>query len=209
MLVSTVDSDLTLARTGIFKLDGAAWDCGGGRRLGVRFACRARRATKGADLLVTHHVYHDYRHGQRLWPDRGLAGATAGAVLPNTGFLIAGAKPLGTRRLAPLCGAKRRAVAWSIQHRHGPRSAIWRACRLSTPACFRDTCKTASTMSGIGRLLALTPNEEANSYWPPCNSPAFGRDQNAVSTCQRHERERPQTERSIRTCRAASFSIPP
>lgn len=114
-----------------------------------------------------------------------------GLSFPNTGFLIAGANPL-----ARAIGSALRNEDQSLLMVDTNTSMV-RAARLAgLPVVYASVLsryvQERIDLSGIGRLLALTPNEEANSLATVQFTRVFGRDQIYQLATDVHENGRKQ-----------------
>lgn len=114
-----------------------------------------------------------------------------GLSLPNTGFLIAGANPL-----ARAIGAALRNESQGLLLVDTDTGLVREARLAGLPVVYASVLsrfvQDRIDLSGIGRLLALTPNEEANSLAAVQFTRVFGRDQIYQLATDVHENGRKQ-----------------
>lgn len=175
VLISTLGSDLTWRERAFLSWMAPRGIVAAG--VASVFALRLHKAgVQGAELLVPITF-------TMIIGTVGIYGLTAGWLarrlglsVPNTGFLIAGANPLARAVGAALNGEAHGLLLVDSNN------DMVRAARLSgLPVVYASVLsqyvQDRIDLSGIGRLLALTPNEEANSLAAVHFTRVFGRDQ--------------------------------
>jgi NhaP-type Na+/H+ or K+/H+ antiporter len=156
------------------------------------FALRLRKAGyEGADLLVPITFTTIIGTVSIYGLTAGWLARRLGLSLPNTGFLIAGANPL-----ARAIGAALRSAGQGLLLVDTNTSLVREARLAGLPVVYASVLsryvQDRIDLSGIGRLLALTPNEEANSLAAVQFTRVFGRDQIYQLATDVHENGRKQ-----------------
>jgi hypothetical protein len=175
VLVSTIRSDLTWRERAFLS-----WMAPRGivaAAVASVFALRLRNAGyAGADLLVPVTF-------TTIIGTVGIYGLTAGWLarrlglsLPNTGFLIAGANPLA-RAIGSALSREGQGLLLVDSNNDMVRKARLAGLPVVYASVLSRYVQERIDLSGIGRLLALTPNEEANSLAAVQFTRVFGRDQ--------------------------------
>lgn len=175
VLVSTIGSDLSWRERAFLS-----WMAPRGivaAAVASVFALRLRKAGyAGADLLVPVTFTTIIGTVSVYGLTAGWLARRLGLSFPNTGFLIAGANPL-----ARAVGSALRSEGQGLLLVDSNNDMVRRARLAGLPVVYASVLsrylQERIDLSGIGRLLALMPNEEANSLAAVQFTRSFGRDQ--------------------------------
>lgn len=175
VLVSTVGSDLNWRERAFLS-----WMAPRGivaAAVASVFALRLQRAGyEGADLLVPVAFTTIIGTVSIYGLTAGWLARRLGLSFPNTGFLIAGANPLA-RAIGSALRSERQGLLLVDSNNAMVRAARLAGLPVVLASVLSRYIQERIDLSGIGRLMALTPNEEANSLAAVQFTRLFGRDQ--------------------------------
>ena len=175
VLVSTVGSDLNWRERAFLS-----WMAPRGivaAAVASVFALRLQRAGyEGADLLVPVAFSTIIGTVSIYGLTAGWLARRLGLSFPNTGFLIAGANPLA-RAIGSALRSERQGLLLVDSNNEMVRAARLAGLPVVLASVLSRYIQERIDLSGIGRLMALTPNEEANSLAAVQFTRLFGRDQ--------------------------------
>ena len=175
VLVSTVGSDLNWRERAFLS-----WMAPRGivaAAVASVFALRLLKAGyEGADLLVPVAFSTIIGTVSIYGLTAGWLARRLGLSFPNTGFLIAGANPLA-RAIGSALRSERQGLLLVDSNNEMVRAARLAGLPVVLASVLSRYIQERIDLSGIGRLMALTPNEEANSLAAVQFTRLFGRDQ--------------------------------
>lgn len=175
VLVSTVGSDLNWRERAFLS-----WMAPRGivaAAVASVFALRLLKAGyEGADLLVPVAFSTIIGTVSIYGLTAGWLARRLGLSFPNTGFLIAGANPLA-RAIGSALRSERQGLLLVDSNNAMVRAARLAGLPVVLASVLSRYIQERIDLSGIGRLMALTPNEEANSLAAVQFTRLFGRDQ--------------------------------